>query len=294
MSRTCPEIVVLIPSYNSEKIIHLAIASLNASAEPHDIIVVDDGSRLPVAEHIPAQENMTVLRLDKNAGISGALNRGLEYALECGYTYIARLDTDDTVRPDRLSRQKEFLDSHPNIGLIGSWARIVDEAGELQYFYNTPLDYRDIAKELFYHNCMFHPSLMYRTRWIKDGLRYNSRFDGAEDWDFIRQIMKRTQVANIPEYLIDYTISLGGISQNKSIENMLRDFRVQLVHADFLSPHFYAGLGKTGANILRSALKFRKIHKIQAEAKISRSLELPIYARTLFRGMKVIGKKSRS
>ena len=289
MREPMPEIAVLLPAYNAEDFIQRAVNSLNSSTERHDIIVVDDGSKNSVADFIMPQDNLVILRLDQNSGISTALNHGLEYVLQKGYKYIARLDADDLVIPERLERQKNFLEKHPEVDLVGSWARIVDESGMPHYYFNMPVSHEAIKKEMYYQNCMFHPSLMFRSEIIGTGIRYNSSFDGAEDWDFIRRIMRNSRVANIPEYLIDYTITLTGICQSRPIKHMFRDFRVQLAHAHWFSIHYYLGIIKTGVVSVRMLSKSHKRHKISEEQEADLSA-LPVYVRDPYKGMKEIGK----
>jgi glycosyltransferase involved in cell wall biosynthesis len=73
-----------------------------------------------------ADERLKLEVLSKNIGLTPALNR-------CPYRavgeYIATLDSDDVSAPDRLMQQVYFLDTHPDVGLVGTWASYVDEFG---------------------------------------------------------------------------------------------------------------------------------------------------------------------
>jgi len=287
-----PEIVVLMPAYNAEKFIMRAIESLNANTVAHDIVVMDDGSNTPVFEALPQQDNIIVLRSDENEGVGYARNRGLKYAAEQGYKYIAWLDADDMAMSQRLERQKAFLDQNPEIGMVGSWARIVNEEGMPQYYHNMPTDHEEITKELYYHSCIFNPSLMFRCDIVKQGVYCDFVYTSGGDWDYIRKFIKKTKIANIPEYLIDYTITMSGITQSKPVSHMLkRDLRIQLSHANWLSPHFYFGVIKTGMNTVRMLLKIRKRHKIQ-QTSVPKTEALPVYIRSPLRGMVKIGEKT--
>src|SRR5271168_3896430 len=102
MNVISPRIAVLIAAYNAEKTINRAILSLNENKEPHDIIVVDDGSRAPVRDCIAPQSNLIVLRSEKNQGPSKARNMGLDYIMQRPYEYVAIFDADDISASDRL------------------------------------------------------------------------------------------------------------------------------------------------------------------------------------------------
>ncbi|HEU0117565.1 MAG TPA: hypothetical protein VFR09_02930, partial [Alphaproteobacteria bacterium] len=58
---------------------------------------------------------------------------------------------------------------------------------------------------------------------------------------------KHHQVANLPNYLIRYTMSSGGISQSKRQQQLSSRLKVQWHHRDFGNVHFYAGILKTAA-----------------------------------------------
>lgn len=239
------KIAVLIPAYNAEKIIGDCLASLNANGEPHDIVIVDDGSRTPLQDCIPAQPNLTILRLDQNRGISGAMNAGLEHILSKGYAYIARMDADDKAWPNRLALQRRHLDERPETILVGSWIRVVSETGKPRYFVNMPVGAAFISTCLFYNNCMMHPTWMFRSELVARGLRYQSRFDYAEDYAFLREAQKHGELANIPEYLLDYTLSSQGISRSRLMAQTRRCLAVQWHYANPWNLHSYLGIANT-------------------------------------------------
>lgn len=292
MNRTLPEIAVLMPAYNAEKFIMRAIESLNDNTVAHDIIIMDDGSNTPISEALPRQDNIIVLRSDKNEGVGCARNRGLRYAVEQEYKYVAWLDADDMAVSQRLERQKEFLEQNPDIGMVGSWARIVNEEGIPQYYLNMPTSHDEIAIELFYHSCMFNPSLMFRCEIVKQGVYCDPSYTSGGDWDYIRKFAKTTKIANIPEYLVDYTIMMSGITQSKPASHMLkRDLRIQLSHANYLSSHFYLGIIKTALNTVRTLLKARKKHNIKEDC-VLKAETLPVYVRSPFRGIIQVGERA--
>jgi hypothetical protein len=66
---------------------------------------------------------LAVVRLDPGVGIAGALAAAARAAGDV--ELLARQDADDRSRPERLSRQVEFLDMHPEIGLVATGVRTV-------------------------------------------------------------------------------------------------------------------------------------------------------------------------
>lgn len=108
---------MIIPTWNRRDLVARAVDSVLAQTRPvEEIIVVDDGSSDGTAEYLAARygERILCVRQD-NAGVSAARNRGL--ALARG-RYLALLDSDDEWLPGKTARQVEFLEAHPDIGMV--------------------------------------------------------------------------------------------------------------------------------------------------------------------------------
>ncbi len=239
-------IAVLLPVYNAEATLIATIESLNANKEPHDIILVDDGSAKPVSQILQPQDNLMILRLEKNSGITAAMNYGLSYILDHGYEFVARLDADDRAAPDRLSKQAAFLDKNPEIGMVGGRGRIVSESGEKLFYLNYPVSHDEILTKLFYNNAFMHPTLVIRSEILRKVGGYSNRYPAAsQDYDLVRRIAKVTKVANLPDYLIDYTFSQTAISLKKRKKQLEARLRIQLDHHNYANVHFYLGILKT-------------------------------------------------
>jgi succinoglycan biosynthesis protein ExoO len=98
------DVTFLIAAFNAEETIARAIGSALAQESVGvEVVIVDDCSSdgtAAIAEGFP-DERVRVIRLDSNRGPGGARNAGLDAAR--GH-WIAVLDADDTVRPDRMAR----------------------------------------------------------------------------------------------------------------------------------------------------------------------------------------------
>jgi succinoglycan biosynthesis protein ExoO len=99
-----PDVSFVIAAFNAERSVARAIESaLSQQDVTVEVVVVDDcsGDRtVEVARSFPA-ELVRVVELEKNRGPGGARNAGLEAARG---PWIAVLDSDDAVYPDRLAR----------------------------------------------------------------------------------------------------------------------------------------------------------------------------------------------
>ncbi|WP_120077625.1 glycosyltransferase family 2 protein [Aurantiacibacter odishensis] len=102
---------IIIPAYNSEHCVGIAIESaLAQSRAPKEIIVVDDGSTDRTSEVIASFGDKVVHLSQENAGQGAARNTGLRAATG---EFIAFLDADDYQKPEFVERMESFLETHP-------------------------------------------------------------------------------------------------------------------------------------------------------------------------------------
>jgi len=150
--RQTPKVTVFIPVFNREDYICTAINSVLAQQyTDFEILVVDDGSSDRTVERIAAYTDPRV-RVEcnpANLGIPATRNRGLELARG---EYIALLDSDDYAYPDRLHRQVDFLDRHPDIVQVGSGCTLMDAEGRrLPRIRRHPLKPEAVDAHLLFH-----------------------------------------------------------------------------------------------------------------------------------------------
>ncbi len=120
---------VIIPLYNRGSIVPEAIESVLAQTGVDvEVVVVDDHSTdasLAVVEQLAGQDSRIVVdSLAANGGPAVARNRAFELAT---HDVITFLDSDDLMPPDRLTRQIDVLESHPNSVVTGLQEIIVQE-----------------------------------------------------------------------------------------------------------------------------------------------------------------------
>jgi glycosyltransferase involved in cell wall biosynthesis len=106
-----PRVAVVIPCYNGDAYVLDAVASL-ADEEPHELVVVDDGSDAEVtldALEMLRADGVRVIR-QENAGVSAARMAGVE---STSAPYVLALDADDQVFPGSVAALADHLDDHP-------------------------------------------------------------------------------------------------------------------------------------------------------------------------------------
>ncbi len=237
---------VLIPVFKDQKGLTRTLEALARDPDSFDVLVVDDGSPEPMrCPERCGSHPVTLLRLDPNRGIEHALNAGVERLLAEGYRYIARLDADDIAMPGRFSRQAEFLERNPDVGMVGSWARCVDDDGNFLFTMRFPTEHEAILRKQRYVPGLLHPTIMMRADALREVGPYVDRYKAAEDYDLFVRFGRRYRLANIPEALTEYVISARGTTTAKRRQTLVSRLRIQLDNFGWTDPHSYLGVVRT-------------------------------------------------
>ena len=199
-----PKVTVLMPVYNGEKYLKKAIDSILCQTfKEFEFLIINDGSTDKSVEMIKTYSDprIRLVENEENLGLIATLNKGIDLARG---KYIARMDQDDISLPERLVKQIAFMDTHPEVGVCGTWAKIIDDQGRVISLRRTPKG--KAAHRLCWRPTPFiHPSCMLRSALIKE-YRYRSGFPHAEDYDLWLRLCLKTHFANIGEYLLLYRV----------------------------------------------------------------------------------------
>jgi GT2 family glycosyltransferase len=129
---TKPAATILIDTYNHERFIEQAIASVLEQDFPPaemEILVVDDGSTDRTPEIVRQFEPRVRFITKKNGGQASAFNAGIP---EARGEIVAFLDGDDWWAPNKLSRVMETMAADPSVGIVGHGIIMVHRDGSQQ------------------------------------------------------------------------------------------------------------------------------------------------------------------
>ena len=159
-----PLVTVLMPVYNGEKYLKEAIESiLNQTFKDFEFLIINDGSTDNSVKIIQSFNDLRIrlIHNESNIGLIKTLNKGLKLS---NGKYIARMDCDDVSLPKRLSVQINFMEKHPEIGVCGSWVKII---GLEQKFINKYPQKHEEARHIFYltRPLLTHLSLSEKKLW---------------------------------------------------------------------------------------------------------------------------------
>ena len=222
-----PLVTVLMPVYNGKKYLKEAIESvLNQTFRDFEFLIIDDGSADKSAEIIKSFNDARIRleRNETNLGLIKTLNKGLGLAKG---KYIARMDCDDISLPKRLSIQVNFMEKHPEIGICGSWVKIM---GLKQEFVNRyPQNHEEARAYLLFNTPFAHPSVIIRKELIdKYNLKYDEDYKHAEDYELWSRVINYAKVSNIPKVLLRYRTHDESVSKKNSSAQMENSNRVRL------------------------------------------------------------------
>lgn len=218
-----PKVSILMPVYNAEQYLPQALDSIvSQSFEDWELILINDGSTDGSESIIMDYDDERIFYIKNpvNLKLIKTLNKGIDY---CGGQYIARMDADDICHPDRLKRQVEFLDSHPQVLMCGTAAEVIDNRGkQTGNIHNlTSDDYLQI--NLMFSPSFIHPSMMIRTEVLKEN-KYDEAYKHVEDYDLWCRMARLGKVANIDDELLRYRWHDSNVSVlNSEVQRELKD-----------------------------------------------------------------------
>lgn len=143
----------------------------------------------------------------ENKGLAYSLNELIEVVMPLGYEYIARMDADDISLNYRLEMQMQYMNLHPEVECLGSWAIEITSNGE-EYFKKQMPETHKGCYELFKkRDCMIHPTVMFRRSYIeKSGLYPLDTYFGEDTIMWAQGFSAGCRFGNVPEYLFKFRI----------------------------------------------------------------------------------------
>ncbi|HLK82280.1 MAG TPA: glycosyltransferase [Xanthobacteraceae bacterium] len=226
MSSPAPAISVIMPVRNGAEWLAEAVASIRAQEFGNfEFVIVDDGSDDGAAAMLSgfaaADQRIRLLRQPPQ-GVVAALNAAIAQARA---SYLARLDADDRAKPDRLGKQFAFMQAHPEIGLLGTFAERIDAAGNIVGRLAPPTDPARLAHRLERANPFIHSSVMMRTALVRRVGGYRAAFRAAEDYDLWLRMAEVSGIANLADDLTQYRWHGSNLSQRDAVR---QSFSVRL------------------------------------------------------------------
>lgn len=224
-----PKVSVLMTIYNAEPYLKEAIDSIVAQTMGEwELIAIENGSSDRSRVILDSYQDVRVRAfcLPENIGRTPALRYAFEQARG---EYIAVLDADDVSHPERFKKQVDYLDQRTEVGLVGTWARQINNRSEVIGKFEPPVDENELYEALGWSNPIAHSSIMYRTACAKQQGGYPANYAYAQDFALILAIAKISQIRIIGEYLCNYRVLASNMSHNPKMSLIMGQEKLALL-----------------------------------------------------------------
>jgi glycosyltransferase involved in cell wall biosynthesis len=242
------DVAVLMPAYDGQADVDLTLASFSENALVH-VLIVDDGSTPPIAAPTIPNMMIEVLRMPQNRGIERALQTGIDALAQRGFRYAARIDAGDRSVPQRLAKQREFMESHPQVAGLGMWTQVVTREGKPLFMLTPPAEPNEIRRLRFF-----------RIDAVRAVGNYQAAYPSAEDLDLFVRLMACYDCANLPELGLYYELNEGGISATRRRRQINSTLRLQLRYFNVTNLYDWLGLAK---NMLHLVTPYRALQRVK-------------------------------
>lgn len=235
-----PTVSVVMAIFNDRPdALEAALASIAGQTwSDWELVVADDSTNaasIAVLEAYAARlgPKMILRRHEKRLGLVGSINDALDFARG---DYIARMDGDDICKPDRLEKQVAYLDSHPDVGILGGDIEVMTDGGATLSVRRYKKSRADIERIAFIRNPLAQPTVMMRRSVLDLIGPYDPRFRKAEDYElWLRALKAGVVIENLDRVLIRYRVP-DDYSRKRDADNWLFGIKAKLRHFSWRSP----------------------------------------------------------
>lgn len=217
---------VLISVYHKDIPAYFDLALRSVTVEqtlrPNQVVIVEDGpvpvQMEEVINSVKAEVpgiDFTVLRRSENKGLAVSLNEGLR---ACKNEWIARMDSDDLSVPNRFEKQFTYLNSNPEVTVLGSAiAEFCEKPGDLSSVRHVGLSHEEIVGMAKKRTPFNHMTVIYLRDAVMSVGGYSEDFGKLEDYKLWVDILaKGYKVANLNDILVNVRVGNGFIERRSS------------------------------------------------------------------------------
>ena len=235
---------VLMSVYCKERAEYL-LQSLNSLAEqtkaPSEIVLICDGPLTPeldaaIADFDRAHPHLLrIERLKRNMGLGNALRIGVPL---CQNELIARMDSDDICLKDRMQKQLNYFDAHPETDILSGAIYEFDVSPDKPVSKRAvPLTHDEIVRFSKTRSPFNHMAVMFKKSAVLKAGNYVERLR-VEDHDlWIRMLKSGAHAANLSDVLVYARCGSAMHTKRHGIKNFkaLNSFYWDLYKTDYIS-----------------------------------------------------------
>ena len=255
-SLTTEQVCVVIPFFNARDTLrHAVISVLNQTYSMWQLILLDDGSVDDSVETIGdlVDNDRVVLVSDNtNRGLVRRLNQMVELT---DAPYIARMDADDLMHPDRLRLQMEAFSDDPQLDIVSTGMAIMTT--DYRVVGVRCVDGQPKLSDYMKYGGLVHASCIFRREFLEKH-KYDSGFFRAEDRGLFLEGLPEGNYYCVTEPLY-FCAEYNRFNKKRYLDSYQSERKVILKHGPRL-----LGWPATVAYLLRSTMKIPAVHIMDA------------------------------
>ena len=217
-------VTIVVTSYNYARYIGQTIQSvLDQTHQDIELIVCDDNSADGSLDVIRSfnDRRLTLITSTTNDGPYSAYNKGVRASHGA---YLGTIDSDDWIAPDKIEKQLDYLNRHPDVDVLGTYATEVDadgkpigSTGTFEDWFNRDIDYNK-PESWICENHLCHSSVLMR-RSLHDRIGWhNGTMMTAADYEYwVRAFIGGARFHVLPEQLTYYRAHGGNVTTKKQV-----------------------------------------------------------------------------
>lgn len=225
---------MLLPVHKNNPHLGEAILSILDQSHSNLELLILDNSQKGISEYINFNDpRLRIIKLPSNYGLSEALNYGIKVSKGA---YIARMDYDDVAIQSRIENQANFLDSNPEVGILGGYIRFLgkelDPTAKIGTIQVRPTNSLEMKRYLLRKNPLFHPTVMFRSSEIgKLSEVYRKKYNSCEDLDLWSRAVFKIKISNLPEVVLEYRLHDDQYSRKARPSTLYLANKIRTQHA---------------------------------------------------------------
>jgi len=194
---------------------------LNQTFNDFEFLIINDCSTDKTASILKkyAEQDPRIKIIDnpKNIGLTKSLNKGINQARG---EYIARIDSGDKWKKNKLFLQNKFLERHPETILLGTQATMADQGKNTITYTKYPTDDKNIRLWFLKGtNPFVHSSVIFKNNFF-----YNEKYYFAQDFELWSRLYFKGRLANLKQTLVEHQILLDSVSYKHRADQVYLNF----------------------------------------------------------------------
>ena len=208
-----PKVSVILTSWNHEKYLHEAIQSaLSQTYRNFELIIWDDASTDDSWSIIKQYKDKRIRAFRSDVRCRGGVHINKTISEIAKGKYIAIHHSDDVWELEKIEKQVDFLDRHPDTGAVFSWVNIIDDNSNINnsaflhgiFRQNNKTRYEWLRYFFYVGNALCHPSVLIRKKCYNDCGAYNMALWQLTDFDMWVRLCFKYEIHILPEYLVKF------------------------------------------------------------------------------------------